>query len=138
MWKKTIAALLALICLGFGAVSCAGSEGSDTETASTISEVDVDLAGLAPSDQYAKSLEISQSFDSYVGKTVRVSGTYQEQTYHFIIIYDGTCCTNYFEFLYNGSMPATGDAIELTGTFGYYSDDVGSYPYIDVKELKKI
>ena len=136
MNKRVIAFLLALCFAGLCFISC-GDPVDDPENTQE-STADVDLAALTPADQYAKSLEISQDFDSYVGKTVRVSGTYQEQTYHFIIIYDGTCCTNYFEFLYSGTMPAVGDAIELTGTFGYYSDSAGSYPYIDVKELKKI
>ena len=136
MKRRFFALLLVLLALCLCFVSCSESSGDTARTKPTKGMIN--LSALQPAEQYAKSMEITQNFDSYVGKTVKLKGTYQQQNYNFIIIYDGTCCSNYFEFLYNGTLPNPGDQIELTGTFDYYSDSAGSYPYINVTQLTKI
>ena len=116
------------------------NSGTETTSDGTTSEEvppDVDLSTLHLSDKMAECAKIRNNYAEYLGKTVKISGYYRFQYFHYIVIYDETMTENvYFEFRYDGTVMNGVSKIEITGVFGEYSDSTGTYPCIDVTELR--
>ena len=110
---------------------------------------DVDLTVLSSTMVYAEVYNIMTNPDNYLGKTIKAKGlyysVYYEETdahYHFVLIADAaSCCTQGFEFIWNGSHVYPGDypeeqaEIEITGVFDSYDELGNTYYYLSVDEL---
>ena len=122
---------------------------SNTEQIEEISSdaesgVDVDLTALSSTMVYAEVYNIMVSPDKYIGKTVKMRGSYYasyyDETgkyYHYVIIEDAAaCCQQGLEFIWNGDhtypedYPADGTEVEVVGTFDTYEELGVSYSYI--------
>lgn len=112
--------------------------------------VDVDLTVLTPGMVYAEVYNIVTEPGSYIGKTMKMKGTfgvyYDEATgqYYFAcLIQDATaCCQNGIEFVLDGEhvypddYPELGSVITVTGVFDTYED--GGYTYCTLRTAKLI
>jgi len=127
------------------------AQGEATEAATTAStekkssitapstDVDVDLTALSSTMVYSEVLNMLQSPDEYMGKSVRMSGSFavaegDGRMYYACIIKDATaCCSNGIEFLWDGDhsypedYPSTGSDITVVGTFDKYYEGENMY-----------
>lgn len=115
-------------------------------------EVDVDLTVLSSTLVYAEVYNIMVSPEKYIGKTVKMRGSYYasyyEETgkyYHYVIIEDAAaCCQQGLEFIWNGehtypeNYPSDGTEVEVVGTFDTYEELGVSYSYISTDEVQII
>lgn len=99
--------------------------------------VDLDLTLLSSTMVYAEVYGMMYEPDSYIGKTVRINGTFvtfsnQDQTiiYPAVLIADATaCCSQGMEFVLEGEpeypdgYPEIGTNITIVGTFVTYEED---------------
>lgn len=125
---------------------------SEEISSTTESGVDVDLTALSSTLVYAEVYNIMVSPENYIGKTVKMRGSYYasyyEETgkyYHYIIVEDAAaCCLQGLEFIWNGEhtypedYPADGTEVEVVGTFGTYEELGVSYSYISTDEINII
>lgn len=101
--------------------------------------IDVDLTKLSSTMVYSEVFAMVMSPDEYVGKTIRMRGSFAVMTddansnfYTYTVIADATaCCQQGIEFLWNGhpypdgAYPPEGSEITVTGTFETY-DEAGT------------
>jgi len=141
--KKYLLVLFVLLFLGVSAVGC--SNDTDSEG----NEVDIDLTGLSQTMVEAQYENILANSADYLGKTIRVIGTYfplylaqYDTTYHYVIIVFGDeCCQLGFEFIRDGDYvvpddyPAMNALIEVIGVLDRYEERGISYLYLAVKEF---
>ena len=113
--------------------------------------VDVDLTALSSTMVYAEVYNMMTNPDAYMGKTLKVRGTYYstyledtKNTYYFVVISDATaCCQQGIEFIWNGEhsdlqdYPEEGSEIEVTGVFGSYQEQDQTYYCLAVDEMKR-
>lgn len=111
--------------------------------------IDIDLTVMNSTMVYSEVYNMMVDPGAYVGKTVKIIGTYSalyyEPTglyYHYAVIADATaCCSQGLEFIWNGDhfypddYPADGTEIELVGVFGTYEELDYTYPYIAVDDI---
>ena len=127
-----------------------------TEEQTTVNaDVDIDLTQMGSDMVYATVYQMMVNPDSYVGKTIKMSGNYSvswydatSKYYHFVIIRDAAaCCAQGIEFVwddgkhvYPDEYPSEGDEIEVTGVFETYTEEGDSSLYCRLKDatLKKI
>ena len=136
--KKCLTVVL-LICLMF-TLTC-GKSMADTDTVN----IDVDLTELNSMIIYAQLFNMVMNASDYLGKTVKMRGTYsaspsaQENQYsHFIVIDDETeCCSQGLEFTWNGehNYPEEKAIIEIVGVFSSNTINNRAYYYLAVDEL---
>ena len=121
----------------------------ETSNEETNYKIDIDLSALSVTMAYAEAYRIMSSPDNYIGKTIKVNGTYAtnfyeptDKYYSFVLITDSTsCCTLSFEFewpdkSYPEDYPQEGDTIEIVGLFGCY-DELGiTYYSLNINYLK--
>ena len=97
---------------------------------------DVDLTGLSSTMVYAEVYNMTTAPDTYVGKSVKMTGTcdvYHDETtgktYYACIIQDATaCCASGIEFeLASGDYPSKGDEVTVSGTFDTYEEGGATY-----------
>ncbi len=107
--------------------------------------VDVDLTVLSSTMVYSEVYNMMVNPNSYVGKTVRMRGSYSgfydetSDNYYFAcIIQDATaCCSQGIEFVltddytYPDDYPEDGDIITVTGVFDTYLE--GEYMYCTLR-----
>lgn len=110
-------------------------------------DVDVDLTALSSTLVYSEVLNMLQSPDEYMGKSVRMSGSFavaegDGRMYYACIIKDATaCCSNGIEFLWDGDhsypedYPATGSDITVVGIFDKYYEGNNLYIQLINAEL---
>jgi hypothetical protein len=80
-------------------------------SAAEISSIDVDMTKLSSTMAFAELYNIMVNADDYLGKTVKIRGSYNamlsdltNQYCHLVIIGDATsCCEIGIEFVWNGS-----------------------------------
>ena len=103
--------------------------------------VDVDLTSMSSTAVYAEVYNMLTNPDDYIGKTVKMRGTfamYHDETtdaYYFAcIIADATaCCSQGIEFVlagehaYPDDYPALDETITVTGTFSTYYEGENMY-----------
>jgi len=137
------------IALLFGLLCLLGASFAKKDTAlpkvnpPSKSSIDIDLTSMKSTMVYATVYDMMMNPDKYVGKTMKMSGLYDqsydyetEKYYHYVVIEDATaCCQQGMEFVYGGRVdyPAVGAKIEVVGVFDCY-DELGiSYFYIDAE-----
>ncbi|MBO4637326.1 MAG: hypothetical protein J5685_09300 [Clostridiales bacterium] len=118
------------------------STASDTECESDTSDqassggVDIDLTTMSATMVYAEVYNMIYMPDDFVGKTVKMEGSFltmlDEQTgirYYGCVIQDATaCCSQGLDFevagdlIYPDDFPAVGEDITVTGTYDYYME----------------
>lgn len=125
----------------------------DTQTAETVEQsddVDVDLTELVSTLVYAEVYGMMMNPEEYMGKTVKMSGSYYasfiEETnsyYHFVIIEDAAaCCQSGLEFIWNGDhaypddYPADNTKVEVEGVFDSYDELGQTYYYLSADDIK--
>ena len=111
--------------------------------------VDLDLSELGSVLAYSQVVNIMESPDDYIGKTIRINGQYYvsyyeptEKYYHFIVIGDESlCCQAGIEFIWNGSHAYPDDYpdeqanIGVTGTFGRYEELGTTYYHLTIDDV---
>ncbi len=105
------------------------------------SDVDLDLTTLTSTMVYSEVFNMMMEPDSYVGKSVRISGTCNiyidpntKNVYYSCIVKDATqCCAQGLEFVLDpdkysdADYPAMDDEITVTGTFATYEEGDRQY-----------
>ncbi|MBQ9278214.1 MAG: hypothetical protein IJ224_06225 [Lachnospiraceae bacterium] len=113
------------------------SENAPKEATVVPPEIDVDLTKLSSTMVYSEVYNMMVDPDSYLGKTIKMSGAFAVYTdqesgknYFACIIQDATaCCAQGIEFTLDGNYnypadyPAVDDEITVTGTFSTYEED---------------
>jgi len=113
-------------------------------------DAEIDLTILGSTMLSAQLSNIRSNLSDYLGKTIKISGTYSsfyyektEKVYHNIITYmDQTmCCSEGMEFVWNGDhkypddYPDEGSAITIIGELGSYEELGIRYCYLAVDEI---
>jgi len=128
--KSRIGLVLSVILLCLFIIGCASSGESQTSERET-TDADVDLTVLSATVLSAEMMNIFVNSDDYLGKTIKVSGTYWYVNYpptgenhHYVITVQGDeCCQEGIEFVLSGDhvfpddYPAMGTPIEISGVF---------------------
>ena len=121
-----------------GAPTAAATQAKSSITAPS-TDVDVDLTALSSTMVYSEALNMLQSPDEYMGKSVRMTGSFavaegDGRMYYACIIKDATaCCSNGIEFLWDGDhsypedYPKQGSDITVVGTFDKYYEGTSMY-----------
>ena len=134
-----------IMIMALSLVGCGGSSASKPEDSEKVedSSYDVDLTKLSSTMIYSEVYNMMSEPDTYVGKSVRMSGQFTlfeatdtdgnpipDQTYFACIIADATaCCSQGLEFVlagehtYPDDYPELGDDIVVSGTFETYDED---------------
>jgi len=137
--KKISAVLLGLCAL------CALAAGCAAKPAPAPSDI-VDLTAMSSTLVYAEVYNITNNPAQYVGKTIKMRGTYQAnyyeptaQYYHSVVIADAAaCCAQGLEFewagkhAFPGDYPANGAEVEVTGVFTPYQELGQTYYHLTV------
>jgi hypothetical protein len=130
----TAAITAALLLGGCGktANETAATDGGKTSTVAE-SEIDVDLTALSSTMVYSEVYNMMVDPDSYIGKTVKMSGDvsiYQMEdtgnTYYSCIISDATACCAQgleFELTDESTYPEENSTVTVSGTFETYEED---------------
>ena len=141
--KKVLPVLLVLCLLCLPAAGCSGDSEKNGRSA------DVDLTLLSTTMAQAEFQNISARSSDFMGKTIRVNGTYNsmffDQTgnfYHYVIVVEGDdCCRQGFEFKLTDEdfalddFPAQGTKIEITGVLSMYEELGMKYVYLAADEI---
>ena len=127
------------------------ASGSDEEEATVSdaqpdSSVDVDLTVMNSDMVYATVYQMMADSESYIGKKIKISGTYYacfyedtQKWYHYVLIKDAlACCQQGLEFVwddgshvYPDEYPADNSEVEVIGTFDTYKDNPDDpYEYV--------
>lgn len=144
MMRKILAAALCVL----GLLVVTGFKGETT--AAEDRRVDVDLTQLSSTMVYAQVFDMLVSPDTYVGKTIRMRGTFTQyraaeespvlipgRQYFACVITDAlACCSQGIDFELAGSpaypqdYPAPGSEITVVGEFRQADKDGYSYIYV--------
>lgn len=120
------------------------SSKKSSSSAAAKAAIDVDLTSMSSTMVYSEVLNMTQSPDSYKGKTVRMKGAFSVaevggQRYFACIIKDATaCCAQGIEFVWAGDhtyptdYPKQDEEITVTGTFTTYME--GGSRYLQLKD----
>lgn len=114
--------------------------------------VDYDFTKLSSTMAYSQIFNMIIDKEAYVGKTVRIIGTYSPsyfpptgQTYHYVAVWDATaCCQQGLEFIWNGEhtypddYPAANSLIKITGVFDMYTELDVEYLYIRTDSIELV
>lgn len=133
--KKFISLLLCII-FAFSFASCS-NDNSQQETTAQGSVYDLDLSRLSSTMVYSEVYNMVTSPESYVGKTIKMKGTFVTDAnietgdiYFACIIQDATaCCQQGIQFVptkeytYPMDFPHINEEIEVVGTFEYFVDE---------------
>lgn len=141
---------------GSGAIN-QNHQGGEFTTEAPLAEadpnVDVDLTVLTANMVYAEVYNMMMNPDSYLGKTIKVSGPYYPlyydgtgNYYHYVMIEDAlACCQNGMEFIwdegthtYPDEYPKEDEVIEIVGELKSYKEENYIYYYLDIEEYKII
>ena len=101
-------------------------------------KIAIDLTEMSSDMIYATVYQLMTEPDDYIGKTIRIKGTYApswyedtKKYYHYAIIQDATaCCSQGLEFVlqddslvYPEDYPKEGEEIIVVGTFETYTEE---------------
>lgn len=145
--------LVAVLCI----LGCLAITGFKREAATTEGRrVDVDLTQLSSTMVYAQVFDMLVSPDTYVGKTIRMRGTFTQyraaeespvlvpgRQYFACVITDAlACCSQGIDFelagnpTYPQDYPAPGSEITVVGKFQQVDKDGYSYTYVTDARLE--
>lgn len=111
-------------------------------------EADLDLVKLNQTMLYSQLVNISNEYDKYLGKKIRLAGTMNvipgESTNYFLVECSDTaaCCNQGLEFIIKGGStkiedyPKAGDRVLVTGTLEKYYEDSKPYIHLANSECK--
>ncbi len=103
----------------------------------------IDLTKLSSAMVYGQVYDMMGSPDNYLGKQVRMSGTFsvfegKKKNYYACVVADATaCCQQGIEFELEGEYdypddyPELGEEITVVGTFNTYVEDGANYFFLD-------
>ena len=143
--KTRILKSIILLFTAFAAAGCSMAVAGNEK-----SGVDVDLTLLSGNLAYAEMGVMLANPDDYMGKTVKISGSYvtsyydlTELTYHYVALLDvTTCCQQAIEFILEdaepGDYPEIYANIEITGIFGVYDELGRDYCFLAVDSIKTL
>ena len=117
------------------------SETKATKSSKSKNGIDVDLTNKSANMVYAEVYNMMVAPEDYIGKTIKMKGTYAryhdeaaDKYYHACIIKDAmACCSQGIEFVLNKKYkfpkdyPKEGDKICVTGVFQTYKDGKDTY-----------
>lgn len=173
---KKLIALILILSLVFAFCACSGekattvtpqSNGADGTSAPTLAvtedvsaaeaksakfkalekyDVDIDTNGMNKTMLTAQMQSISQEPEKYVGKTIRLTATYQKQKaesgdkfYNFAFGYDDTgCCAAWGIEFYGDDVPESIEdfsSISMVGRISQYDENGMMYTFIDVSHF---
>lgn len=114
-----------------------GGLNSPNLTSETPTEEILDLTALNPAEQYEAIAPIVLNYEDYVGKTLRVYGTYRiVNDRPHIHVSDDSGNYAWFELVYEGEPLQEGDPVTVEGTLAFYENEEGEdCPCIFVTEL---
>lgn len=125
----------------------AATEPAEAEqTAKSADGIDVDLTAMSSTMVYSEVLNMQQTPDKYIGKTVKMKGPFNvseigNNRYFACIIADATaCCSTGIEFVWAGNhsypedYPEKDQEITVVGTFNTYME--GSSRYMQLKDAE--
>ena len=105
--------------------------------------VDMDLSKMNASLSYAEAYNINTKPADYEGKVVRIKGTFSRgklngssTEHYFIDVYDGTCCTTWVAFKWDGELPSRGKTLVVTGTLKSKKGGGSYYPEIEAQSVE--
>ena len=109
-------------------------------------DVDIDTMGLNNNMVTAQMTAITQDPSSYLGKTIRVTGVYDQtyyepldQYYNYVLGYDETgCCAAWGIEFYGDEVPDKIEpytSISMVGKISTYEEEGISYTFIDVEHF---
>ena len=126
-------------------ILCVASGCKEDESATPKVPVDYDLTKYTAQIASATVTDMNEHPEKYVGKTIRLRGTLMPEFFeeldrdiNWVLIDDDSgCCFQYIEIKKNdGDYPPDNSKIEITGTFGLYSEGIYSnLSYLAVKDL---
>ena len=110
---------------------------------------DVDLTKMGSNMVYSTVYAMMNEGDSYLGKSVKASGTFEVstdaktgKTYYFCVVSDATaCCAQGLEFLpeeglrYPDDFPESGAPITIGGTFSRYEENGKFYRALENTQI---
>lgn len=125
---------------------------SDYENDTEYTEVDYDLTEMSSDMVYSTVYNMMADPDSYLGKTVKMEGTFmvgtdqttQEQFYACMIADAAACCAQGMEFVWgdgshSGSeYPPEGEKLCVTGVFDTYMEGEYQYCRLDQSSIEVI
>ena len=134
--KKIVYVFLTVILLVCGSLLCVSCGSS--------SDVDMDLASLNNKSAYAGAYNIYSAPADYDGKIVRIKGTFSsgsitgasDKEHYFVDVYDGTCCTTWVAFSWNGDLPVRGRTLTVTGVLKAKTENGSVYPEIEATSVE--
>lgn len=121
------------------------SDGFVPDSGTAYDEVDVDLTAMSPDMVYVTVYDMVANPAGYVGKVVRMEGTYYhahydetDQDYFYVVIqYATACCAQGLEFVWgDGSRtwpddyPEDGHEVVVTGVFEVYREGGNGYVHL--------
>jgi len=110
----------------------------------TDDDIVIDIVAMSETLAGATMLNILNEPERYVGKTIRVAGTYQpfywdeeDRYFHDLIVESQAgCCPKILEFILSGDdYPMAGAMIELVGIYSSYELDGQILYYLAVNEM---
>ena len=130
----------------------------ESETVQTSSEtgsgdIDIDLTNMGSDMVYATVYQLMVNPGEYIGKTIKMEGTYYasyfdqtQQYYHYCIIKDAMqCCSQGMEFIwedgshvYPDDYPEDGTQIVVTGTFDTYREEGSDSLYCCLRDSEMV
>jgi len=118
---------------------------TELETESIADPNVIDLTLLSSTLIYAEVFAMMQTPESYLGKTIRMSGVYAydyleetEKTYYFVLIKDAEeCCQQGLEFVLQENLdyPPDNSNIIISGTFESYEEQGNTYYFVKADEI---
>lgn len=156
-YKKAVVLLLCIILM----TGCANDENNvssvdierEETTENCSGDVDIDLTSMGSDMVYATVYQFMVNPGEYIGKTVKMEGTYYasyydqiEQYYHYCIIKDAMqCCSQGMEFIwddgshvYPDDYPEDGTKIVVTGTFATYREEGSDSLYCCLRDSNMV
>lgn len=105
---------------------------------------EIDITLMSTEVAYASVRNMNQSPDKYVGKTIKITGSFSSSVnedlgkyYTMVGVYDNTvCCQEYVEFVlaeklvYPSGYPQQGDKITIVGVFETYTEGNTIYGHL--------
>lgn len=142
MKKILIVAFSVLLCFGaaLGFSAC-----KDEDENSNKVKVDINIAAMSATMAYTTLLQIEENPSEYEGKTIKVKGRFAQKPFSggskinhcFIYVYDSSvCCSARTTFIWDGSLPESGEYATVTGTVYTKKENGNVFPEIQAVSVK--